>query len=192
VALFNIQPEVCDAFTDSASVSQAQQWDNWRRGYEQKLQPSEKLPPRDAKRQLDRRPWQEDDFTRYWEDAQWPERKARNALSSEGYRDRRDPYGDSMYGKPEAQNTDYRNPYRDHDDPDTDGFGDSNRFNNDSDYLSPAELHYKSRYRPVFFSRERYDEREQRWDDQTMGHGTYTNNARQPVTIQHGDISRWR
>ena len=174
------------------SAAQAQQWENWRRGYERQVEAKDVLPPRDAKRQLDRRPWQDSDFERYWEDAPWPERKARNAISSEGYRDRRDPYSDSMYARPESRNTDYRNPYQDYDDPDADGYGDSNRFNNDSDYLSPAELQYKSRYRPVFYAKERYDEREQRWDDDTMGHRSYYSNRRQPVTIEHGDISRWK
>lgn len=174
-----------------AGSAVAEPWDQWRRGYERQVKSTVDSPP-PAKRDLSRQTWKESDFDRYWKDAPWPERQARNKVSSEGYRDRRDPYADSMYGSPEDKNTDYRNPYRDYDDPDADGYGDSNRFNNDSDYLSPAELQYKSRYRPVFFGRNRYDEREQRWDDETMGRRPYYSNVRQPVTIEHGDISRWR
>lgn len=181
-----------------AGSAHAQQWDQWRRGYERQVRETAASPrvaadsPRPAKRDLSRQTWKESDFDRYWEDAQWPERQARNTVSSEGYRDRRDPYSDSMYQDDTEKNTDYRNPYKDYDDPDADGYGDSNRFNNDSDYLSPAELHYKSRYRPVFYGKERYDEREQRWDDDTMGRRQYSGTVRSPVTIEHGDLSRWK
>lgn len=173
---------------------QAQQWEDWRRGYERERETvsREADRPPAGRRQMNRQTWSESDFERYWEDAPWPERQGRNIVSSEGYRDRRDPYSDSMYGSRDEVNTDYRNPYRDYDDPDADGYGDSNRFNNDSDYLSPSELQYRSRFRPIFFGRERYDEREQRWDDETMGHRRFHSTVRQPVTIEHGDISRWR
>jgi opacity protein-like surface antigen len=166
------------ALLSGAISADAQQWQSWRKGYE---------------RELDRRDrnWSQQDFDAYWEDATWPERKARNTVSSEGYRDRRDPYSDSMYGG-EFDNNDYRNPYRDYDDPDADGYGDSNRFNNDSDYLSPAELHYEPRFRPVFFGKEVYDEREQRWDDRTMGHRGYGSTVRSPVSSAHGDMPRWK
>jgi hypothetical protein len=162
-----------------ATSASAQQWQNWRRGYE---------------RELDRRDrhWEQKDFDKYWEDAPWPERQARNKVQSEGYRDRRDPYSDSMYGGTATKDNDYRNPYKDYDDPDSDGYGDSNRFNNDSDYLSPAELHYKSRIRPVFFGHERYDEREQQWDDRTAGHRDYSRYVRPQVSGAHGDLSRWK
>jgi hypothetical protein len=145
------------------------------------------------KRQLDQRagkPWQSDDFERYWQDATWPEKQPYAKQSSQGYRDSRDPYGDSMYQRHAVQ-PDYRNPYRDYDDPDADGYGDTNRFNNDSDYLSPAELHYKSKYRPVFFGNERYDEREQRWDNETMGHREYSSPR---LITENGwlDVTRYR
>ncbi len=175
----------------SAGTVQAQTWDTWRQGYERSLERSPSLPPRDGRRPINEsRPV--DDFSRSWEDAQWPARQSRSTTATDAYRDRRDPYSDSMYSDRASTNTDYRNPYRDYDDPDADGYGDSNRFNNDSDYLSPAELHYKSRYRPVFFSRERYDEREQRWDDDTTRFGSTFSKHRQPVTVEQLDISRYR
>jgi hypothetical protein len=146
------------------------------------------------KRQLDQRtgkPWQEDDFARFWQDAPWPEKKAYAKQSSQGYRDSRDPYGDSMY-QPKIVKPDYRNPYRDYDDPDADGYGDDNRFNNDSEYLSPAELHYKPKYRPIYFGRQVYDEREQRWDDETMGHREYISTPRLPTESGWLDVTRYR
>jgi hypothetical protein len=192
----------------------AQQWDQWRRGYERPVPRTTASPrgaaaasprvtaadtnrevddsPLPATRELDRQTWKESDFDRFWDDSQRPDRKARNKISSEGYRDRRDPYSESA-NKPRSETTtDYRNPYKDYDDPDADGYGDSNRFNNDSDYLSPAELNYKSRIRPVFYGKERYDEREQRWDDETMSRRQSPGAGRSPVTIEHGDMSRWR
>jgi hypothetical protein len=135
-----------------------------------------------------KKPWREGDFERYWQDAPWPEKQAQNKAGSRGY-DRRDDYADSMYQ--DRVKPAYRNPYRDVRDSDADGFGDSNRFNNDSDYNSPAELRYRGKVRNYQFGHERYDEYEQRVDDSTMGHREY---SKPSLVTENGwlDVTRYR
>jgi hypothetical protein len=136
-----------------------------------------------------RKPWRESEFESFWRDAPWPEKQAQNEVGNRGYRDRRDDYADSMYQ--DRVKPAYRNPYRDVRDSDADGFGDSNRFNNDSDYNSAAELRYRGKVRNYQFGRNRYDEYEQRVDDDTMGHRAY---SKPTLVTENGwlDITRYR
>jgi len=110
------------------------------------------------------------EFSEFWRDAEFARPEPQ-----------RNQYADSMYYYsdrfPIPNDEKYGN------DPDWDGYGDDNQYNNDSEYVSPKERFYRGNRGPLFFGARRYDERERGWDDRTSG--------AIPSTIGSHHISGW-
>lgn len=193
-----------------AGSATAQDAEAWRRGYESRLA-APPITPRSrdganiygeyrAPRSLSASPYDRtllpeeryrsiEDFNRVLDDAKWP-RVPTSTVRVPEYRSQDDDaYAESIDPRQQQQRPrqDYRNPYRNY------RLADRNRFNNDSDQLSPEELHYKPRYRPIYIGSQRYTEYEQALDDATSQNPTGdAMTGMRSVLKPRLDMSRWR
>lgn len=192
-----------------AGSAAAQDAEAWRRGYESRLAEPPITPrsrdganiygtyrvplslgasPYDRTLAPEERYRSIEDFNRVLDDTKWP-RIPTTTVRVPQYRSVDDDVEVELIHPQQQQRPrqDYRNPYRNY------RLSDSNRFNNDSDKLTPEELHYKPRYRPIYIGSQRYTEYEQALDDATSQNPTGdAMTGMRSVLKPRLDMSRWR